>query len=66
MASSILFFGFLALSFIHALASDPGSLQDFCVADETPNGTYKLLKIYKTLLLFKHLRGMVIVLMACL
>ncbi|KAI5572133.1 hypothetical protein POPTR_011G162932v4 [Populus trichocarpa] len=37
MASSILFFGFLALSFIHALASDPGSLQDFCVADETSN-----------------------------
>ncbi|KAG5235916.1 germin protein [Salix suchowensis] len=37
MASSILFFGFLALSFIHVPASDPGSLQDFCVADETSN-----------------------------
>uniref|UniRef100_A0A6N2LJP7 Germin-like protein n=1 Tax=Salix viminalis TaxID=40686 RepID=A0A6N2LJP7_SALVM len=39
MASSILFFGFLALSFIHVPASDPGSLQDFCVADETSNVT---------------------------
>ncbi|KAJ6332533.1 hypothetical protein OIU77_008578 [Salix suchowensis] len=27
----------LALSFIHVPASDPGSLQDFCVADETSN-----------------------------
>ncbi|KAF9673159.1 hypothetical protein SADUNF_Sadunf11G0119600 [Salix dunnii] len=47
MASSILFFGFLALSFSYVIASDPSSLQDFCVADETSNGTYKLLKIYK-------------------
>ncbi|KAJ6887413.1 germin-like protein 2-1 [Populus alba x Populus x berolinensis] len=37
MASSILFFGFLALSFSYALASDPSSLQDFCVADENSN-----------------------------
>lgn len=37
MASSILFFGFLALSFSYVLASDPSSLQDFCVADENSN-----------------------------
>ncbi|PNT13789.1 hypothetical protein POPTR_011G163800v4 [Populus trichocarpa] len=37
MASSILFFGFLAFSLSYVLASDPSSLQDFCVADENSN-----------------------------
>ncbi|KAI5572134.1 hypothetical protein POPTR_011G163300v4 [Populus trichocarpa] len=32
MAASIIFFGFLSLSFSFALASDPSPLQDFCVA----------------------------------
>ncbi|KAL9345631.1 hypothetical protein Peur_060484 [Populus x canadensis] len=32
MAASIIFFGFLALSFSFGLASDPSPLQDFCVA----------------------------------
>ncbi|XP_011037735.1 PREDICTED: putative germin-like protein 2-1 [Populus euphratica] len=32
MAPSIIFFGFLVLSFSFALASDPSPLQDFCVA----------------------------------
>ncbi|CAK7345895.1 unnamed protein product [Dovyalis caffra] len=37
MAAPILFFGFLALSFSFALASDPSPLQDFCVADGDSN-----------------------------
>ncbi|KAI5606119.1 hypothetical protein POPTR_001G465100v4 [Populus trichocarpa] len=37
MAASILFLGFLVLSFSFALASDPSSLQDFCVADGDSN-----------------------------
>ncbi|CAK7345881.1 unnamed protein product [Dovyalis caffra] len=41
MAAPILFFGFLALSFSFALASDPSPLQDFCVADGDSNGICK-------------------------
>ncbi|KAL9403144.1 hypothetical protein Peur_000116 [Populus x canadensis] len=37
MAASILFLEFLALSFSLALALDPSSLQDFCVADGDSN-----------------------------
>ncbi|KAM1004408.1 hypothetical protein ACFX2C_004609 [Malus domestica] len=35
MASQLLFFAFLAVTSSIALASDPSSLQDFCVADAT-------------------------------
>jgi hypothetical protein len=40
MAASIIFFGFLALSFSFALASDPSPLQDFCVAGGDGNGMH--------------------------
>ncbi|XP_048438805.1 putative germin-like protein 2-1 isoform X3 [Pyrus x bretschneideri] len=38
MATQFLFFAFLAVTFSVALASDPSSLQDFCVADATSSG----------------------------
>ncbi|TQE12034.1 hypothetical protein C1H46_002428 [Malus baccata] len=39
MASQFLFFASLAVTFSVALASDPSSLQDFCVADATSSGS---------------------------
>jgi hypothetical protein len=54
MAASILFLGFLVLSFSFALASDPSSLQDFCVADGDSNGLLKILKFTSSFLISLH------------
>lgn len=39
MAPHILFLALLALAASQAIASDPSSLQDFCVADKMSQGT---------------------------
>jgi hypothetical protein len=42
------------MSFSFALASDPSSLQDFCVADGDSNGLLKILKFTSSFLISLH------------